>query len=481
MTSPSRGADARDDRWPAFAVCLGAGFMALLDVSIVNVALPSIESSLAASPSDLQWIVAGYTLAFGLVLVPAGRLGDAIGRRRMFLIGLAGFVLASAACGLVTSASALAVVRLVQGVAAGILNPQVVGLIQQLFQGPERGRAFGMFGAVVGISTATGPLIGGVLLAAFGEEQGWRAVFLVNVPIGLVLLPLAWKLLPRTARVPGPLRLDVIGLATLGVGTICLMLPFVVASEGGGLSSAPWWLVGVAVVVLATFVWWERRFERRGGRPVVTAALARTRSFTFGAGIGGAYFAGFTSIFLIVTLYLQNGLGLSPLQAGLVQTPFALGGAVGAIAGGRLVTRYGRWLVVAGIVTVIVGLVATDVAATVLDPELLPWVVAACLSVAGVGNGFVISPNQTLALADVPVAQGGTAGATIQTVQRIGTSIGVAVTTAVFFTTLAATGPSVEGYGEALAVGLRVTIGLVTLALLVALVDALRRQRVTPR
>ena len=193
------------DRWRAFAVCLGAGFMTLLDVSIVNVALPSIEASLGAGPSDLQWIVAGYTLAFGLVLVPAGRLGDVRGRRTVFVAGLTGFVVASAACGLATTPEMLAVMRLVQGLAAGVLNPQVVGLIQQLFTGPERGRAFGLFGATIGVSTAVGPLLGGLLLAVFGEDQGWRAVFLVNVPLGAVLIPLALRYLPRTDR-PSPVR-----------------------------------------------------------------------------------------------------------------------------------------------------------------------------------------------------------------------------------------------------------------------------------
>ncbi|WP_241237111.1 MFS transporter [Georgenia faecalis] len=470
----------RDSRWPAFAVCLGAGFMTLLDVSIVNVALPSIEASLDASPSDLQWIVAGYTLAFGLVLVPAGRLGDTLGRRRMFLIGLTAFVLASAACGLVTSAPALAVVRLVQGAAAGVLNPQVVGLIQQLFRGPERGRAFGMFGAVVGISTAIGPLLGGALLAVAGEAEGWRAVFLVNVPVGAVLIPLAARLLPRDTRHGGRTPLDVVGLALLGVTVLGIMLPFVLATEGGGLDQAPWQLLAVAAVALVAFVAWERAFERRGRDPILSSALVRTPSFTLGATIGGLYFAGFTSIFLLVTLYLQQGLGLSPLAAGLVQTPFALLGGATAMIGGRLVTRYGRRLVVIGILTTIAGVAATDVAVLHVDGAAAPWVVAACLALAGAGNGFVISPNSTLALEDVRVAQGGTAGATIQTLQRVGTSVGVAATTAVFFTTLAGAGADAAGYGEALAVGLRVTLGIIAVALVVAVLDSLRRRERPP-
>ncbi|HCX85444.1 MAG TPA: MFS transporter, partial [Micrococcales bacterium] len=213
--------------------------MTLLDVTIVNVALPSIEHSLSAGANELQWILAGYTLAFGLALVPAGRLGDVYGRRTLFLVGLAGFVLASAACGLVTSGVALAAVRFVQGIAAGVLNPQVIAFIQDLFSGAERGRAFGMFGATVGVSTAIGPLAGGALLAIFGEQEGWRSVFLVNVPIGLVLFPLAWRLLPRrTAQRRATARLDVVGTLLLAVGVVAVMWPFVSSEHGGSGSGS---------------------------------------------------------------------------------------------------------------------------------------------------------------------------------------------------------------------------------------------------
>lgn len=466
------------NRWRAFAVVLGAGFMTLLDVSIVNVALPSIERSLDGSPSDLQWIVAGYTLAFGLALVPAGKLGDLLGRRGVFVGGLVAFVVTSALCGLATTAPMLAVMRLLQGVSAGVLNPQVVGFIQQLFRGHERGRAFGLFGATIGISTAIGPLLGGVLLAVFGEGEGWRAVFLVNVPIGAVLIPLALRFLPRPARRDRRARLDldVVGLVLVALSVLAVMVPFVLASEG---NSPPWWLLGVGAALLAVFVVWERRTERRGREPVVASALLRTPSYVYGALIGTAYFAGFTAIFLSATLYLQTGLGLSPLQAGLVQTPFALLGAVSAALSGRLVARFGRWTVVGGLVVTAVGVAGVDVTVATADGTQAAWTVAAWLALAGFGNGATISPNQTLALADVPVAQGGTAGGVLQTAQRIGASVGVAGILAVFYATLAGAdgdGPA-QGYGEALSVGLRVTLVLFGVTLAIALVDALRRER----
>ncbi|RPF27251.1 MFS transporter [Georgenia muralis] len=484
-----------DERWRAFAVCLGAGFMTLLDVSIVNVALPSIEASLGAGPSDLQWIVAGYTLAFGLVLVPAGRLGDVRGRRPVFVAGLTGFVVASAACGLATTPEMLAVMRLVQGFAAGVLNPQVVGLIQQLFTGADRGRAFGLFGATIGVSTAVGPLLGGTLLALFGEDQGWRAVFLVNVPLGAVLIPLALRYLPRTDRsspapsserpssagrpaATGPpsarLDLDVVGLGLVAVSVLCVLLPFVNSAEGG---RSPWWLLGVAGASVVALVARERHVERAGRTPVIPSSLVRTPSFAFGAVVGTAYFAGFTAIFLVGTLYLQNGLGLSPLQAGLVQTPFALVGAVSAAASGRLVQRWGRWTVVVGIVVMSVGVLGVDLTAARLDGTATAGWMAVWFALAGLGNGAVISPNQALTLADVPVAGGGTAGGLLQTTQRIGASVGVAGIGAVFFASLAGAEGPARGHGPALSVSLRVTLALFALALAVAVVDALRRRR----
>jgi EmrB/QacA subfamily drug resistance transporter len=471
------GPDAPDPkRWRALGVCLAVGFMTLLDVSIVNVALPSIESSLGAGSSDIQWIVAGYALAFGLVLVPAGRVGDLYSRRLLFVVGLTGFVLTSAGAGLVQSATALSIVRLAQGVTAGLVNPQVLALIQQLFSGAERGRAFGLFGTTVGLSTAIGPLLGGGILAVFGEAEGWRGVFLVNVPIGLVLLPLAWKWLPGPDRskARAKLHLDVRGLLLLAAATVFGMLPFVLTT-GQGDSPARWWFLVPGALLLAAFVAWERWEGRRGRDPVVAGDLVRTASFTGGAFVGIAYFAGFTGIFLVVTLYLQSGLGFSPLQAGLVQTPFAVMSAIFAQVGGRQVNRRGRAVVVVGLVVVALGLGAADVVSAAVQGTGGALALSACLAVAGAGSGLVISPNQTLTLAEVPRQVAGVAGGVLQTGQRVGSAVGVAATTAIFFSTVAAGGRSAPVFGEALSHGLRVSLGLVVLALVLAVVDLRRR------
>lgn len=216
-------------RWLALAICLVGGFMTLLDVSIVNVALPSIQTGLKASQDQLQWIISGYALTFGLLLVPAGRLGDARGRRFMFMLALILFTASSALCGAAQSSTWLVAARLMQGLAGGLLTPQISALIQQLFQGRERGKAFGIFGSVIGVSTAIGPVLGGVLIQAFGRNEGWRWVFYVNLPIGLIALPLAMKFLPAPSKEQreGKHDFDPVGVVLLGVGVVLLLLPFV--------------------------------------------------------------------------------------------------------------------------------------------------------------------------------------------------------------------------------------------------------------
>ncbi|MFJ1763866.1 MFS transporter [Amycolatopsis sp. NPDC088138] len=424
-------------RWKALAVSLTAGFMGLLDVSIVNVALPSIQRDLGASSGGVRWVVSGYALAFGLVLVTGGRLGDAFGRRKMFLGALAAFVATSALAGAAPDETTLVIARLAQGVAAGMLTPQNTGLIQDLFRGPERGRAFGMFGAVVGISTAVGPILGGVILAVFGDPDGWRWVFYVNVPIGVLAFALALRLLPRSEKREIRLRseIDFAGILLLAVAVLGVLLP-VVDSDQGGIARM-WWLFPIAVVSGAAFVRWEHRLVRRGRSPLLdTRLFTGTPGYATGAAVGALYFCGFAGIWLVFAMFFQQGLGYTPLQSGLSVTPFAIGSAVAAAVAGRLVPRFGRRLTVTGLSLVAVGLLAVALLAQLVPASAAGWAFVVPLVVAGIGGGMVISPNTTLTLECVPVRMAGVAGGALQTGQRIGTAIGTAVLASVFGTVL---------------------------------------------
>lgn len=440
--------------------------MTLLDVSIVNVALPSIGEGLDAPESILQWVLSGYALAFGLLLVPAGRLGDARGRRAVFMVGLALFTLASAACGAAQSGTWLVVARVAQGFAGALISPQISALIQQMFSGAERGRAFGIFGTVVGISTAVGPLLGGLIIHVAGAQEGWRWVFYVNLPLGAVCLVLARRLLPDTpsAGRVSVRRLDPVGVLLLGLGVLTLLLPFVQAHQWPG--SAKWLLIVVALLLLAGFAGWENRWRSRGREPVLDLSLFRIRSYWLGCLLIVFYFAGFTSIFFISTLYLQSGLGFSALLAGAAITPFAVGSGLSAGIGGRLVSRFGRPLISVGLTMVALGLAGTAVAVRLVPGPGVGWAMAAPLLLAGLGSGLVIAPNQTLTLDRVPVGSAGSAAGTLQTGQRVGSAIGIAAVGSVFF---AHVGP--DDWASAYDAGLIVSVAFVVAALAISLAD----------
>ncbi len=444
--------------------------MTLLDLSIVNVALPSLRAGLGADDSDISWIVAGYALAFGMLLVPAGRLGDARSRRTVFVIGVALFTASSAAAGAAPNATLLAVARVVQGIGGSLISPQVSGFIQNLFRGPERARAFGLFGATLGIATAIGPLLGGLLVQLGGPDLGWRLVFYVNVPIGAVLIVLALRLLPRSAPTGPRQSLDPVGVVLFAAAMLCVLLPLVEGRESG--ADRPWWLLGGAAALLIGFYFWERYWNSRERETLVDLALLKVRSYVFGLSLGACYFAGFTTIFLVMTIYLQVGLGYSALEAGLTQLPFSVGSAIAAIIGGRLINRLGRSLVVGGLLLVIMGLVAIDLLVPHLEGSVGLKLAPAFL-VAGFGGGLVISPNVTLTLAEVDPRRAGSGGGMLQTVQRVGSAIGIAVVLAQFFTRLASTDGD---YAEALSTSLHTTIGLIVAALGFALADLVRRR-----
>ena len=461
-------------RWFALLVCCCALFMTLLDVSVTNVALPSIGGATGATPSQLQWVVSGYTLAFGLVPVLAGRLGDDHGRRLMFQVGVGSFAATSMLAGVSPTAGVLIVARVLQGLAGGLINPQVSGLLQQMFRGHERGRAFGVLGTTVGVGTAVGPLIGGGLIALGGEHAGWRLVFFVNVPIGLAVILLARRLLPSDPAL-GKHRLDLAGATLLGGATFCVLFAAVEYDALHDQRLA--WLGVPAAVLLVLFVRRERRLTETSRDPLVDLRLFRVPSYSAGVLLAITYFPAMAGLPLVLALYYQQGLGYTALQSGLGITTYALGSAIAAPLAGRYVTRVGRPLVVGATLMFGAGAAALAVLAEHASASNAALVLAPALFVMGIGSGAIITPNQALTLMEVDPVTGSTAGGVLQTAQRIGLAVGQAVIGAVFFAGVAGAGEKVTRYGDALRTAIIATLGFVALAAVVGVSDLLRNRR----
>ena len=464
-------------RWRALAVCVTALFTTLLDVSIVTVALPSIGRGTGAGPAELQWVVSGYALAFGMVPIIGGRLGDDRGRRRMLLVGIGAFTAFSVVVGLAPTAGVLIAGRVLQGLAGGLVNPQVSGVVQQLFPLHERGRAFGVMGTAVGIATAAGPVVGGAIIGLGGETFGWRLCFLVNLPVGVTSFLLCRAWLPAPPPRGEHPALDLPGAALLALGVLGVLFPAVQydASHDGRLAI----LFVPALAVLAGFVGWERGPGRRRGHPLVDLGLFRVRSYAAGVALAFVFFSGYTGAPLVLAFFLQDGLGFSALHAGGIASAFAVGTTLAAPLAGRLLPRLGSRVLVTGLLSFAVGTAACAVVALATagtaSPAAVGIALAAPLLVAGAGGGSVITPNQALALTEVDVRGGSTAGGTLQTAQRIGNAVGAAVITAVFYAAVrgapASGAPRQEHYGHAYALALAVSVLLTVAAVLLAVLE----------
>jgi EmrB/QacA subfamily drug resistance transporter len=426
-------------RWKILALVLAAECMDLLDGTIVNVAAPTIHTDLHAGAATLEWIIGGYALAFAAGLIAGGRLGDIYGRRRLFILGTLGFVASSLACAFAVDSAMLIGFRLAQGASAALLIPQGLGIIQEVFAPDEVGKAFTLFGPVIGLSAVLGPILGGALIAANAFGSGWRLIFFVNLPLGLIAAIGAARLMPEggpestAARRP---RLDGVGTALAALGMGLLVYPLIQGQEAGW----PAWtylMGGASALAFGLLVLWSRRQRRVGKDPLVEASIFAHRPYTAGLATIVVFFAGMIGTLLVLTLFLQLGEHFTAIHAGLTLAPFAFGSALGAtLAGGLLVPRFGRPVLQAATVVIAGGVwwVHQVIGAHGLHTGSLELI--APQIVVGLGIGMTIAPLFDFVLASVTESEVGSASGVLNAVQQLGGAVGVAAMGTIFFSAL---------------------------------------------
>ncbi|MGY1580134.1 MFS transporter [Streptomyces sp. MN13] len=434
--------------WLALGAVLLAGFLHTFDVTVVSIAAPSIQDGLGASDAAVQWLLAGYSLAFALLLVTAGRLGDAYGRRPLVLWGIVAFTLASALCAAAPNAGVLVAARVLQGLSAALLAPQIAPVIILLFPKERRGPAFGVQAAVIAAATCGGPVLGGLLAHADLFGLGWRAVFLVNLPVGAVALVLAARWLPaeRAQRAP---RLDLVGVAVATAGLLLLLVPLVQGRETGHpLLLMPVALVGVGVLALLAPL--QRRAERAGRTPLLAPGLFRGRAFPAGAAVNFLVLGAVASFFLVYVVHLQDGLGYSAKEAGFTLLPFALSAAVASGASVPLTGRLGRPMLECGALLMAVGTTVLLWQSVDRGLDLRPLHVLPGLVLCGAGMGLLSPPLYNITLSAMPHGGIGSASGVFSTFGQIGNAFGVALVGSVFYGLAAGATDSVRAVGWAL-------------------------------
>ncbi|MFD0115610.1 MFS transporter [Streptomyces sp. NPDC127176] len=445
-------------------VCLAAGATTLLDQAVLNIAVPSMRQSLGAGAGDVQWIVAGYSLAFGLALVPGGSLGDAYGRKRFFLLGVAAFLLAGTAAATGRGPGTLIAARLVQGAAAGLVNSQVIGTVQDVFHGQDRGRALGLYAVTAGVAAALGPPLGGALVATLGPELGWRCCLLLSAPCAILTVTLAARWLPpprRTARDP---RLDILGLALACACTLTLMVPFIRTPGSGG--EALLWAAAVAALAV-TLIGQQRQRVRRGRRPLLHPALRTSKPYLLGTAVAMAQFGASLASSLVLTVFLQEGLGLSALCTAAVTLPSALAMGVASALAWRVVRRIGPRTVTLGLSLGIGAALSGSAIALSVPAAALPLACAGVQLLTGAAAGFTVSPNQTQVLRHAPAEAAGVAGGILQMAQRISAAVCLSAVSAVYLRS-APTPPEGSGPRSAYALASCVCAGLLAVALVLS-------------
>ncbi|HEV3173322.1 MAG TPA: MFS transporter [Actinocrinis sp.] len=450
-----------DKRWLMLPVLLAAMFMAQFDLYVVNVAAPSLERDLHAGPAALELIVAGYAFTYASGLITGGRLGDLFSFRNLFIYGTAAFTVASLLCGIAQTPGELVAARLLQGLTGAAMVPQVLATITATFPAAERAKALSWFGVTVGVGAVAGQVLGGALLQGNVFGLGWRVIFLVNIPIGIIALALAWRLMPRTRSAAHP-KLDPIGAAGISGSLALLLIPLVV----GRTEHWPVWTwvcLAASLPVMALALFWERAVAQRGGQPLLDLKLFEDGVFTRGLIVGIGTFAAFFSFMFCLTLLLQSGLGLTPLEAGFTFTPLGVAFSAASITAQRITARHGARVITTGTTLAALGVIALLIdlhvsGASISAPRLIgPMILI------GMGNGLAVPALVGAVLAGVKPQQAGAAAGVLTTSQQFASAAGVAALGSVFFTALG-TGHGAASYGSALIWVASIDLALTVLA-----------------
>jgi MFS family permease len=417
-------------RWWVLAIVVAAQFMFGVDAFIVNVAIPTIAVELHASAAQIEAVIAIYLIAYATLVVTGGRLGDIHGAKNVFIAGVLGFTVTSLWCGLAQSGPELILARLAQGATAALMVPQVLATLHLLFSDSSRARAFAVYGVVLGLAGAAGFALGGVLVTLDLARLGWRTVFFVNVPFGLLIAVAAFRIMPPVPRRAGT-RLDISGAIVLFAGLLCLIGPLLFGHE---VHWAPWlWLVmALGVAILAAFLRLERAVDARGGMPLIDLALLSDKAFVRGLCAAFFFFFANLSFYLVMTMFMQKALKIPPLQAGLVFLPLALGFVIASRHSGVRARHRGTLVLIEGCVLQLIGLaVLTAAIACIETPSAT--LLALLLTMFGYGQGLVMAPLSSAVLSSVKPASAGSASGMYGTTVQIANAAGVAAIGAVFF------------------------------------------------
>ncbi|HLI59851.1 MAG TPA: MFS transporter [Solirubrobacteraceae bacterium] len=424
---PAEGKAPYRLRWLVLAVVLGANIMDLLDATISGVAGPTIRHDLGGGTTTLQWLSAAYTLAFAVLLVTGARLGDLFGRRRLFLVGSAGFTVCSTLCALAPSPGVLIATRALQGAFGALLIPQGFGLLKESFSEEEMPTVFAIFGPAMGLPMLIAPVLAGALIGADLWGTGWRLVFLINLPIGVFSFAAALRALPRVVSHAGR-RLDLGGMALVGLGLFAIIYPLIQGRAAGW----PAWtfaLLAAGLCLIVAFVLYERRRTRD---PLIEPGLLANRSYASGLAVMLAFFGAFGGLYLCVSLFTQLGERFSAIHAGLTLTPMVVGMVIGMGVSFALVAKLGRHLIHGGIALVAAG--AAGLALTVTGAaSASTWDLAPSLFVIGVGAGTSFGQLFDFILAGVQMDHVGSASGVLEATQQLASALGVAVLGTIFF------------------------------------------------